>query len=210
MSILESLQWRAAIKQFDTTKKVSAEDLEKLIEAANLAPTSGGLQPLKLVVVSNAELQSKLVPMSYGQQQVASASHILVFAIETNLDTSIVDRFVERMAEVRDMPVEQLEGYRQSMHGYIGSMDEATIADWARRQAYISLGTVMAAAADMRIDSCPMEGFDPIQYQEILGLKEKNLMPTVILPIGYRSDEDVHSKSAKVRKKTEDFLLEVY
>lgn len=112
MSTIESLKWRTAIKKFDPTKKVSNEDLDKLIEAANLAPTSGGFQPFKLIVISNQETKDKLIPASYGQRQVADSSHILVFAIKTDIDETLVDDYISRAANIRNQSVESMQGYR--------------------------------------------------------------------------------------------------
>lgn len=206
---MESLKWRSAIKKFDTSKKVSQEDLETLIAAGNLAPTSGGLQPFKIVVVSNDDLKKKLVAASYEQAQVADASHLLVFAIEQDINEETVNRYIKRAEEVRGKGKESLIAYSESMKYFIASMDEATKYTWARSQAYIALGIVMAVAADLRIDSCPMEGLVPEQYQDMLDLKSKNLTPVVVLPIGYRSAEDIHSKEEKVRKMRKDFVVEV-
>lgn len=209
MNLLEALQWRAAIKKFDTTKKVSNEDLEKLLEAGNLAATSGGLQPFKIVVLNNDALQTELVPHSYGQAQVKDASHVLIFSVETIINEQTVDAYVNRAAEVRGKDKEALIGYSDSMKAYMTSMDEAQKYAWARNQAYIALGTVLAEAATLKIDSCPMEGFNAAEYQKLLGLADKNLMPVAILPIGYRSDADVHSKEAKVRKTRANFVVEI-
>lgn len=208
MSLIHALEWRSATKQFDTSKEVSQQDLNTLIEAANLAPTSGGMQPFKLVVVKNKQLQEDLVQDSYNQTQVAQASHVLVFAIEENME-GLVDRYVDRAVEVRNMKKEDLQGYADSMNYYIGSMDETTKVSWAKSQAFISLGMVMAAAAELKIDSCPMEGFVSDNYQEKLDLKSKNLKPVVILPIGYRSSEDKYADLPKVRKTKSDFLVEI-
>lgn len=209
MSLLDALQWRAAVRKYDQTKKVSNEDLEKLLEAGNLTATSMGLQPFKIVVVNDKALQEQLVPASYNQQHVAEASHILVFAVHTNIDQASIDALIERIMEVRGVSREDLEGYHKSMSGYLSTMDDGAKLTWATKQAYIALGTVMSMAADLKIDSCAMEGFDPLQYQEMLGLKEENLMPVVVLPIGYRSAEDVMASLPKVRKKREDFVLEL-
>ena len=205
MSLLESLNWRAAIKKFDPSQKVSQDDLDKLLEAGNLTATSGGLQPFKIAVVSNEQTRSKLVPASYGQQQVADASHVLVFAVETDVDEGIIDAFAKRIQKVRNYVPE----YLGSMKNYIAAMDSDARQAWAKNQAYIALGTVLTAAADLRIDTCPMEGFNALEYQELLGLKEKNLMPVLVLPIGYRAAGDAYSKEAKVRKTREEFVLEL-
>lgn len=209
MSIIESLKWRAAIKKFDTSKKVSSENVESLLEAANLAATSGGLQPFKMVVVNSEEHKTQLLPLSYGQKQVQDASHLLIFAIETNISEETVNNYIKRVAELRGKDKEELIGYANSMKAYVSSMDENAKLAWAKNQSYIALGTVLSAAADLKIDSCPMEGFDPVGYQEVLGLKEHNLLPALVLPIGYRSEEDVHSKEAKVRKSRENFVVEI-
>ncbi len=209
MNVLESLKWRSAIKKFDPSKKVSPEDLEQLLEATNLAATSGGLQPFKVVVVEEGDLKSQLAEHAFGQAQVKDASHVLVFSVETNISEQTVDNYIERAAEVRGKEKESLIYYAESMKAYVASMDQAARIAWGRNQTYIALGTALAAAADMRIDTCPMEGFDASKFQEILDLKSRDLMPAVILPIGYRSDEDVHSKEAKIRKKREDFVLEL-
>ncbi len=209
MSLLESLKWRSAIKKFDTSKKVSKEDIEVLLTAGNLAPTSGGLQPFKIIIVSNDDLKKKLVAASYEQPQVADASHLLVFAIEQEIDEEIVNRYIKRAEEVRGKGKESLIAYSESMKYFISTMDEATKYTWAKSQAYIALGMVMAAAAEMRIDSCPMEGLVPDKYQEMLDLKSKKLMPVVILPIGYRSENDVHSKEEKIRKIRDNFVIEI-
>lgn len=209
MKIIESLKWRSAIKKFDPNKKVNTDDLEVLFEAANLAATSGGLQPFKLVVVGEGELKSQLAPHAFGQSQVKDASHILVFSVETDISGDTVNRYIQRATEVRGEGKDSLIGYAESMKGYISSMDENEKNAWAKSQAYIALGTVMAVAAQMKIDTCPMEGFDAIQFQEILDLKSKKLMPVLILPIGYRSEDDEHSREAKIRKKRENLIIEL-
>lgn len=209
MSIIEALKWRSAIKKFDPTKTVSNEDVEQLIEAGNLTATSGGLQPFKIIVVQNQAIQDQLVPASYGQHQVADASHVLVFAIETPIDEGIVDRYIQRASEVRNQDVKSLEGYSTSMKGYISTMDDSTKQAWAKSQSFIAMGSVLAMAAELKVDSCPMEGIVPQQYIEILGLSSENLLPVAALPIGYRSSEDVYSKMDKVRKTRENFVLEI-
>lgn len=208
MSLINALQWRFATKVFDPSKEVSPQYLDQLIEAANLTPTSGGMQPFKLVVLKNKKLQQNLVQDSYNQIQVAQASHILIFAIEENLE-GLVDRYIQRAMEVRGMKKEDLQDYADSMNHYISAMDSDAQMGWAKSQAFISLGMVMAAAAELKIDSCPMEGFIADHYQTKLGLKEKNLKPVVILPIGYRSSEDKYADMPKVRKTKTDFLLEI-
>ena len=207
-SIIASLNWRSAIKKFDPEKKLSESDLETLIEAANLAPSSGGLQPFQLIVVSDPELKAKLQPVSYGQPQVVDCSHLFIFAAKTAIDMQLVEDYVQRMAEVRNVDPAALGGVKQSMGGFIGAMSDDQKIGWAARQAYISLGFVISAAAAMRIDTCPMEGFSPQQYVEILGLEEKGLMPFALLTVGYRGEGDPFADLPKVRKKKSDFVLQ--
>ena len=209
MNVIDSLKWRAAIKQFDTTKKVSDNNLEKLIEAANLAATSGGLQPFKLVVTKNDELKQKLQAASYNQAAVGDSSHLLIFAVQTDPGNKLVDAYLNRAVEVRGVEMSSLEGYRQSMNGFVNSMNEASRIAWATKQAYISLGTLLSVAADLKIDATPMEGFDVTQYEDMLGLKEQGLIPVVITAVGYRSSTDVYSTMPKVRKKRNDFVIEI-
>lgn len=206
-SIFESLNWRSAIKKFDPSKKVSEADLEKLIEAANLAPTSGGVQPFKLIVVENDEVRSQLRAASFGQPQITDSSYLFVFASQTKIEQQVVDDYVNRMAEVRGIPVEALSQLNQALSAGIVHRDEASKPGWAARQAYISLGTTISTAAEMRIDTCPMEGFDPQQYSDILGLESQGLSAVVILAVGYRASDDPFANAPKVRKKREDFAM---
>ncbi len=209
MSIIESLKWRVAVRKYDTTRKVSKQDLEILLEAGNLSATSMGLQPFKIVVISNDELKGQLVPISYNQQHVADASHVLVFAIETNVNQNTVNAYIERAMELRKLSMVDLQGYKDAVSNYISMMDVETRKVWATKQAYIALGTVMTAAADLKIDSCAMEGFDPLKYQELLDLESKKLMPVVVLPIGYRSKEETMADLPKVRKTRANFIVEI-
>lgn len=209
MAIINSLKWRAAVRKFDTAKKVHPQDLETLLEAGNLTATSMGLQPFKILVLQNESLQQELVPFSYHQQQVGDASHILVFAIETKIGKENIDKYIQRTMNIRNVPYASLEAYHQSVSGYISQMDEQTKKDWATKQAYIALGTIMTVAAELQIDSCAMEGFDSKAFQEKLGLDKENLWPVVILPIGYRADEDTNSKLPKVRKDRDEFVIEM-
>ncbi len=209
MHVLDALKWRSAIKKFDPNKKVAQADLEILLEAANLAATSGGLQPFKVVVVGDGALKSQLAQHAFGQSQIKDASQLLVFAVETDISEKTVDNYVERSAEVRGQGKESLIGFSDSMKMYISTMDAEAKINWGKNQAYIALGTVLAAAAELRIDTCPMEGFDAAQFDDILDLSAKKLKPVLVLPIGYRSEEDVHSKEAKIRKKRADLVLEL-
>ncbi|MBL4703622.1 MAG: NAD(P)H-dependent oxidoreductase [Flavobacteriales bacterium] len=209
MDIIENLKWRSATKKFDPSKKVSEADIETLIEAASLAPTSAGLQPFKLVIVRNQEIKAKMKAASYDQSQVVDASHVLVFAVQSEIGDRQIDDYLERVVEVRNVELASLAGYKEMISGFLSMKDDAAKQDWAARQAYIALGTLITAAAEMKIDICPMEGFDPMAIQEILDLKSKGLTPVVVLPVGYRADDDMYAKALKVRKSRENFVLNI-
>lgn len=209
MNAINALQWRAAIKEFDPEKKVSDQDIEVLLDAANLAPTSGGFQPFKIIALSNQEVKERLQAVAFGQKQVGDASHVLVFAMEQNVDDNTVDQYIQRAAEVRQIPAESMDGYAASMKGFISGMDDAAKTAWTRSQAYIALGTVMLAAASMQIDTCPMEGFAADQCAEVLGLDPQQHRPVVMLPIGYRVENEQYASMPKVRKTKENLVLNI-
>lgn len=205
-TILENLNWRYATKKFDAAKKISSENLETLTEVLRLTPTSYGLQPLKFLVIENPAIRAKLLEKSYGQNQVVDASHLIVMCAFNNVDDSHVDDYVQNIATVRELPVEQLAGFGQYMKQNIGNMDAAQKQLWASKQAYIALGQFLHACADLRIDATPMEGFQPDGYDEVLGLKVKNLHAVLVCPIGYRAEDDHYQHLKKVRKVKSDII----
>ena len=209
MSLLDKLQWRAAIKTFDPTKKVTAGQLEKLLTAVRLAPSGAGLQPYRILVVENPEVKEQLREAANGQAQLSLSSHVIVFAAETVVDTHFITKYIDLIAATRQVPREQLAGFEKSIGNLINSMTEEQRIEWATKQAYIALGVLLSAAADMEIDACPMEGFQPGKFDEILGLKELGLTSVVIAPIGYRADTDVYSKMAKVRRPAEELFIHI-
>ncbi|WP_367872205.1 NAD(P)H-dependent oxidoreductase [Luteolibacter sp. Populi] len=209
-SLLERLNWRYATKQFDPERKISPEDWSALEEALVLSPSSGGLQPGKFIVVTDPAIREKLVPASYGQAQVKDASHLVVFTAKTNFGEADVDAHLERIAEVRGVPLESLAQFRgMLLGGIVNAMDAPARQAWAARQAYIALGNLLTSAALLGIDACPMEGFAPDQYDSILGLKDKGLTSVVICPIGYRAETDAYAGLAKVRFAKEDSVIHV-
>ena len=206
-SLTEALSWRYATKKFDTERRVSGEDLDALKTAVRLSASSFGLQPYRVAVVDEQSVQDRLLPHSYNQQQVADASHVFVFAAKLDVTPDYVDRFIELTAQVRAIPVDDVRGYGEYIKSNIANKDTTFIQDWNRRQAYIGLGTLLATAAELRVDACPMEGFDPAGYDEVLGLKEKGLTACVICPIGYRHPEDHAALYPKVRWPESEFYL---
>jgi nitroreductase/dihydropteridine reductase len=207
--VIENLQWRAAIKSFDPTKKLNAEQLDQLLTAVQLAPSSAGLQHYKILVVENPEIREKLREAAHGQAQLTQASQVIVFAAETNIDEAYVKKYIDLIAKTREIGREHLIAFEQMLINSVNNQTEDQKVIWASKQAYIALGVLLTAAAEMRIDTCPMEGFQAGKFDEILGLKELGLTTAVIAPIGFRSDEDVYSKLAKVRKPKEELFIHV-
>ena len=208
MELLDNLNWRYATKKFDATKKVSTADLDKIKEAVRLSASSYGLQLFKVLIVDTAELREKLEPASWGQKQITEASHLFVFCNYSNYEESQVDEYVGLKASLSGLNPEGLKGYADFVKGALSNHSEESYKVWTAKQTYIALGNLMAACAELKIDSTPMEGFVPEQYNEILGLSEKGLNAAVVAAVGYRSENDATQHAKKVRKSNED-LFEV-
>lgn len=209
MNSIENLQWRYAVKKFDNHKTLTETQINTLKEAFNLTATSYGLQPVKLLVIHNKKIQQQLVEHSWGQEQVAQASHVLVLCIDTNLGESDVEKYFERVQEIRNTPDEIINSFRDYLKNAIASKSTQDLLSWGKNQAYIALGNLMTVCANERIDSCPMEGFLPEKYDEVLNLKEKNLTSVLVLPVGYRAEDDFMKDQKKVRKNIEEIVLEI-
>ena len=205
-SSIEDLQWRYATKKFDTSKKVSEEDLETLLEAIQLTASSYGLQPYHTFIITDTELRQKLQPVSWGQTQIVDSTFLLVFANKTEVDGEWIDAYLKNVSETRSIPLDALNGYREIMRGNILGLSEEEQANWAAKQTYIALGNLLSAAAALKIDTTPMEGFDSAAYNELLGLTEKGLNASVVAAIGYRSDEDATQHFAKVRQTKKELF----
>ncbi len=204
--VLRQFQWRYATKKFDPSRKIAAEDWQSLEQALIHAPSSYGLQPWKFFIVTDPDLKAKLKLASWNQAQITDASHLVVFAIKQNLGAADVDRYLARIAEVRSVPLESLDGFKKMLLGSLNRPVEEVNA-WAMRQLYIALGFFLSAAAMLGIDACPMDGFQPEQYDEILGLSEMGYGATVLATAGYRAADDPYVKLAKVRYKPEDVVI---
>lgn len=208
-NIIEHLEWRYAVKQFDTKKAVSEEKILKLKQAFNLTATSYGLQPIKLVIVQNKEVQQKLIEHSWDQPQVGQASHLLIFCIETKIDGHYINDYFERVKTVRGTSDEILNPYREAMMQDFGTMESHQIESWATKQAYLAMGNLLTICAIEKIDSCPMEGFVPEAYDELLGLQELGLKTVLVMPVGYRAEDDMFSGFKKVRRDVNDSVIEI-
>lgn len=206
---LKNLKWRAAIKNFDHTKKLTEQQLDELLTAVQLSPSAAGLQPYRIVVIKDAETRKKLREAGYNQAQITDASHLIVFAAEKEVDENLVKKYIDLIASTRNVGREQLAGFEQSIVNHVNSKTVDERITWAQKQTYIAVGVLSAAAADMLIDTCTMEGFNPAAFDEILGLDEKGLTASVIAAVGFRADADVYSKLAKVRKPAEELFIHV-
>lgn len=209
MSFLEKLQWRYATKKFDTSKKLSKEKLDSLLTAIQYAPSSYGLQSFKVLVVEDPAIRAKLRDAAHGQTQLTDASQVIVFATETVIDEALVHKYVDLIAHTRNIDKANLADYAGYMAGTVNNTPDDKKIIWSAKQTYIALGFLLAAAAELEIDACPMEGFDVAKFDEILGLTAKGLTATVIAPIGYRSAEDGYSQLAKVRKAKADLFIHI-
>jgi nitroreductase / dihydropteridine reductase len=207
MDIIEKLNWRYATKIFDPNKKLSKEQVDTLVTSANLTATSFGLQPCKLILVENMELREELVQHSWGQKQVKDASHLLVIARYDNLGDQQVDEYVDRMASARGIEKESLEGMSTMVKNFLAKMSEEEKASWSSNQAHIIMGNLLNTCAIMNIDSCPIAGFIPAEYDRVLELEKDNLKSVLVLPVGHRMEEDKYSKLAKVRMSDEEFKI---
>ena len=206
--LLRQLQWRYATKKFDPARKISPDDWRTLEQALVQAPSSFGLQPWKFFVVTDPALREKLKPASWNQSQVTDASHLIVFAIKKNFGPADVERYVARIAEVRGVAPKSLEGFKKMMLSSLSRpVEEVNI--WAMHQVYIALGFFLCAAAMLGIDACPLEGFLPLKYDEILGLAEQGYGSVVLATAGYRAADDSHIALPKVRFKTEDVVVPI-
>jgi nitroreductase len=208
--LINQLHWRYATKQFDPQRKISAEDWSVLEEALVLAPSSFGLQPWKFIVITDQGVKEKLVPASWGQRQPADCSHLVVFTIKKDLGEREIDAFLKRTAEVRNVPVESLKAYREMMVGsLIKRLDNDARNAWAERQVYIAVGTFLTSAALLGIDACPMEGFEPPKYNEILGLDKLGLSTVVVATAGYRTAGDKYATLKKVRFPKDEVIIHI-
>jgi nitroreductase len=208
MNILESLEWRYASKRMNG-QRVPSEKVETILEAIRLAPTSMGLQPFTVLVIEDQELKKQIRPIAYNQPQIEESSHLLVFAAWDNVTPAHIEEFIQHTASVRNMPVEALADFKNSLLQMAADRTQEENFNWAARQAYIAFGTGLVAAAAEKVDATPMEGFDAAALDELLNLKEKGLRSVTLMPLGYRNTEnDWLAGLPKVRRQKEKLFLE--
>jgi nitroreductase len=210
MQLLDKLQWRYATKAMDAERSVPADKVERILEAARLAPTSSGLQPFEILVVTNAELREKIKAVAWNQAQVTDGSHLLVFAAWDDYTPERINAMFDYTNDVRGFKNEGWEAYRQQLLATYPGRGTQVNFEHAARQAYIGFGAAVIAAAFEEVDCTPMEGFDPAAVDEILGLRARGLKSVVMLPLGYRKAEnDWLVNLPKVRRPRAQFVTEV-
>jgi nitroreductase len=209
MNTIKQLEWRYATKKFDKNKKLSNSKLQTIKQAFNLTATSFGLQTITLLVVENEKLRESLVEHSYYQKQVLDASHLLVICIQNNITDTDINNYYKNIKALRNTPNAILEPYRKDLVKTMQNMSIKNRRQWSKNQAYIALGNLMTVCAIEGIDACPMEGFLPKKYNKILNLKAKGLKAVLLLPIGYRANDDMFADFTKVRKPLEETIIEL-
>lgn len=203
MKLIESLNWRYATKQFDPERTVHEEKLSLLKEAIRLTPTSYGLQLFKVLVIEDKEIRKRLQDASFGQSQITDASHLIVFCNFRVVDNRDIDEFIALKASLENKSSDDFQGYAGFIKQDFADRTDEQKSIYTAKQTYLALSSLLNACAELKIDACPMEGFEPDRYNEILGLSEKGLNAAVIATIGYRSAEDRSQYSKKVRKPGE-------
>lgn len=208
-SFIENQNWRYATKKFDSSKIISPKDIEILKEAMRLSTSSYGLQPYTIFFIENKEIRTQLQPASWNQNQITEASHLIVFANKTTISNSDIDVFIKNMCETRNIPEENLSGYSNFMKSKLTILEPHQINNWTAKQTYLVLGNLLNAAAELKIDVTPMEGFEPEKYNTILNLTEKGLNAALVATIGYRHVEDATQHYKKVRKSNQELFIHI-
>ena len=206
MKLLEDLKWRYATKKFDHNIEVSPEEIDVIKQSIQLAATSYGLQLFKVIDVKNKSIREKLLPASWNQKQVIEASHLFVFCNYMDVEDINIDAYMKLKAEIQSLKIEDLKGYAGFIKDTLSAISQEKKQVWMAKQTYIALANAMTACAALKIDSTPMEGFSPKSYSDILNLESKGLQASLVLAIGYRSEEDKTQYSKKVRKPIKDLF----
>ncbi len=206
-NFIKDAQWRYATKKFDASKKISTQDLEILKEAIRLSSSSYGLQPYKVIVLENNELRTKLQPAAWNQSQIVDASQVIIFANVVNFGDTEIDAYIATLVKARNIELASVKGYGDFMKMKINELSADQNNTWTSKQTYLALGNLLNAAAELKIDVTPMEGFEAEKVNKILGLDELGLNASLIATIGYRHEEDATQHFAKVRKSNEELFI---
>ena len=208
--LVKKLKWRYAVKKFDPSRKIPAEQWQALESALILSPSSYGLQPWRFIVVNDPAIRKRLRAASWNQAQVVEASRLVVFAIKKDLNAADVEHFVRRIAQVRGVSVKSLSSYKQMMLDFVAKAGKGfDINAWSAQQLYIAMGVFMTSAAVLGIDTCPMEGIEPDAYDQILGLDSQGYHTLACAAAGYRATDDKSAKLAKVRYEADEVIIRV-
>ncbi|MBZ4021906.1 NAD(P)H-dependent oxidoreductase [Rhodobacter sp. TJ_12] len=208
--LIDTLNWRYATKKMDPAKAVPEEKVARILQAAQLAPTSSGLQPFEILVITNADLRAQLRGAAYDQAQITDGSHLIVFAAWDNYTEARIDAVVDQTVAERAIPREMVTPYYDNLKAQFLPRPAEVNFDHAARQAYIAFGIALAQAAEEQVDATPMEGFDPAKVDEILGLRDKGLRSVTLMPLGYRANEgDWLLGMKKVRKPLSDLVTRI-
>lgn len=206
MQLIKNLEWRYATKQFDATKKVENQAIEQLKKAMQLSASSYGLQLYKILIVENQAIKDQLKPASWGQSQISDASHLMVICNYNQVSDEQIEGFLQLKAEKQGIAVENLKGYADFMKSKVAEYSDEELNHWTAKQCYIVLTNLMTACAELKIDSCPIEGFESKKYNEILNLEEKGLNACVVCAVGYRAEADNNQHLPKTRKPLEQLF----
>lgn len=207
MELLQALHWRYAVNRF-SNEKIAASELKKLLNATRLSASSYGLQPYNIIVVESATIREQLLPFSYGQDKIAESSHLIIFAAHSKVGDATVDRYIAKHGQITGKPAEQLRNFSAHIKLALSNKSLAKKQEWSHQQVYIALGNFLTCAAAMRIDNCPITGFDSAGYDKVLGLDKKGLTTSVICPIGYRHKDDLQAHTPKVRFDYDEIIME--
>lgn len=208
-TVLQNLHWRYATKRMNG-EKVPAEKMDNILESIRLTATSNGLQPFTVLVIEDEELRKKLLPAAFNQPQLVEGSHLLIFAAWKEISAEKIDRYFEQVVKERNLKPEDLAQYATFLKNNFSAQTQEQQFNWASKQAYIALGTAMVAAAEEKVDSTPMEGFNPAEVDAILGLTEKGLGAAALLALGYRdASKDHMANSKKVRRAKEELFIKL-
>jgi nitroreductase / dihydropteridine reductase len=207
MNLIQSLEWRYASKRMNG-QRVPEEKINTILEAIRLAPSSMGLQPYTVLVIEDEALKKQIQPVANNQPQIVESSHLLVFAAWGSINPAHIDAYIHDIASVRNVPEESLSGFKEKLMGLAKNRTQEQNFNWAARQVYIAFGTALVAAAELKIDATPMEGFNTEALDELLQLREQGLRSVALLPLGYRDTEnDWLAKQPKVRRKKEQLFI---
>lgn len=208
-TFINNQNWRYATKKFDATKKISPEDLNTLKEAIRLSTSSYGLQPYKVIIVENTELREQIKNAAWGQSQVVDASHLIVFANYTDINETDIDNYFKKISETRKITMASLDGYSKFMKVKVLSLTAEEKKIWFSKQTYLALGNLLNAAAELKIDVTPMEGFETTDVNKILGFEKTGMNASLLATIGYRHKDDNTQHLKKVRKTQEELFITI-